>query len=327
VAREAAARPFADAARAINMDWATSLDAKHIQRWSEKLGRRVADQRETEAQACERGDRPAGPANDPPLLVIGVDGGRVQGREMDAQTKSRWREDKVLTVTSMLPGDGGERKPQPLVTTHVGTMGDSHAFGRLAHVEAQRRGLRRSEEAVIVGDGAAWIDALRERHFPGVPRIVDWFHAAEHLHEVARATHPQDAARREALAEMLKEHLWHGRLDEVLAELRRCGDAAGPPREDDGPDHPRKVLAANAGYFERHRAHMDYPAYRARGWPIGSGITESGVKQFNKRVKGTDQFWTVDGAEAILALRSMWLSQDDRWQRHWLGATRRQTAA
>ena len=62
---------------------------------------------------------------------------------------------------------------------------------------------------------------------------------------------------------------------------------------------------------------MDYPEYRANGWPIGSGETEAGVKQFNKRVKGTEQFWTEAGIEPILALRAAWISQDDRWQRYW----------
>ena len=41
------------------------------------------------------------------------------------------------------------------------------------------------------------------------------------------------------------------------------------------------------------------------------------LKQFNKRVKGTEQFWTEEGVESILALRSLWLSQDGRWNRHW----------
>ena len=62
-------------------------------------------------------------------------------------------------------------------------------------------------------------------------------------------------------------------------------------------------------------------------WPIGSGVTESGVKQFNKRVKGTDQFWNESGVEAILALRAQWLSQDDRWNRYWTTRPAHQQAA
>ena len=94
-------------------------------------------------------------------------------------------------------------------------------------------------------------------------------------------------------------------------------DRLGPPQASDGPDHPRRVLANNVGYFQTHRDHMDYPTYRRKGWPIGSGVAESAVKLFNKRVKGTEQFWSLPGVESILSLRALWLSQDDRWARYW----------
>ena len=77
------------------------------------------------------------------------------------------------------------------------------------------------------------------------------------------------------------------------------------------------MIANHVGYFQTHRWHMDYPTYRRQAWPIGSGVRVSGVKPFNKRVKGTAQFWSLPGLATILALRALWLSQDDRWQRHW----------
>jgi hypothetical protein len=77
------------------------------------------------------------------------------------------------------------------------------------------------------------------------------------------------------------------------------------------------ALASNVNYFKTHRHHMDYPTFRQKGWPIGSGVTESAVKQFNKRVKGTEPFWSVPGVESILSLRALGLSQDDRWGKYW----------
>jgi len=58
-------------------------------------------------------------------------------------------------------------------------------------------------------------------------------------------------------------------------------------------------------------------AYRRKGWPIGSGNVEAGVKCFKHCVKGTEQFWTKPGVEAIRALRALWLSQVLRWDRYW----------
>jgi hypothetical protein len=59
------------------------------------------------------------------------------------------------------------------------------------------------------------------------------------------------------------------------------------------------------------------PRYRQSGWPIGSGETEASVKQFNKRVKGTEQLWTEAGIEPIPCPRAAWVSQDERWQYYW----------
>ena len=316
---------FDSAALALNEDWGTGLDGKQIQRWSEALGRTVQMARDAEACAYERGQRPASVPNAPTLLVIGMDGGRVQTREKQGENGSRWRENKVGAITSYLPGDGTkDHPPRPLVTTYVATMGKTDPFGKLLHVEAERRGLRRdpgrdrqAQTVLVMGDGGNWIDPLSTRERLHDYRIVDYYHAVEHLYDAARAALGKDAPEALALAQQLKDHLWEGRLDAILAILQSHAERLGPLQDSDGREHPRRVLATNVGYFQTHRHHMDYPTYRRKGWPIGSGVTESAVKRFNKRVKGTEQFWSIPGVETILALRALWLSQDDRWQTYW----------
>src|SRR5258708_5432911 len=130
LAREAAVQSFDNGARALRIDWGMeSLDRKQVERWSEALGRSNVRRRDAEVLAYEEGRRPECPANEPELLVIGMDGGRYQSREKDPETQSRWREDKVLTVTTYIPGDGSDapdaRKPQPLVTTCMATTRDA----------------------------------------------------------------------------------------------------------------------------------------------------------------------------------------------------------
>jgi hypothetical protein len=318
IAREGALQSFDQAALALNEDWGTSLDGKQVQRWSEAMGRSLTAARDAEVLADERGQPPAGPPNPPALLVIGMDGGRVQTREKQGENGSRWREDKVCAITSYLPGDGTqEHPPEPLVTTYVATMGKTESFGKLVRVEGQRRGLRGAKTVLVMGDGGNWIDPLSERERLHDQRIVDYYHAAEHLHESARAIAGTDGSPCATLAEQLTSLLWDGRLDEVIALLSEHAQRLGPPLETDGADHPRRVLATNVNYFRTHRRHMDYPTYRRKGWPIGSGVTESAVKLFNKRVKGTEQFWNVPGVESILSIRALWLSQEARWQRYW----------
>lgn len=180
--------------------------------------------------------------------------------------------------------------------------------------------LCRAGEVVVLGDGAAWIDGVCEEHFLHPARIVDYYHAAEHVHDCAQAVWPEDEAKRKALAEQWKTLLWKGRIEELIEPLKRESARMGEPLKEDAADHPRRVLQRNVGYFAKHAEHMKYPQYRRRGWPIGSGTVESGMKQLNKRMKGTDQFWNTEGAESILALRGQWLSQDGRWEHYWLCA-------
>lgn len=196
-------------------------------------------------------------------------------------------------------------------------LGASVVARREAEVADYRRGLRQAEQVIALGDGGNWIDPLLAALFHVLARIIDWFHASEHLWDCAKAVHGAGTPQAAQWAERLEALLWDGQVERVIAELSAQARELGPPLDTDADSRPRKVLAANVGYFTTHRAHMNYPEYRRRGWPIGSGETEAAVKQFNKRVKGTEQFWSTDGVEAILGLRGLWLSQDDRWQHYW----------
>jgi hypothetical protein len=320
LSREAAVQSFDNAARALMTDWCMEqLDGKQVERWSEALGGTMVRQRDAEVLRYREGHRPDAPANEPQLLVIGMDGGRYQGREKDPENQSRWREDKVLNVTTYIPGDGSEegRKPQPLISTYVATARDAHAFGPMARVEAERRGVRQAEVVIGMGDGGNFIDPLLEREFRLNARIIDWCHASEHLWDCAKAAFGVDTPEAAIWGERTEALLWDGRLKEVIAALQDQSDRLGDPRESDQKQHPRHVLRQNVGYFTKHQEHMRYPEYRRKGWPIGSGVTEAAVKQFNKRVKGTEQFWSERGIETILALRAAWIDQDQRWERYW----------
>jgi hypothetical protein len=322
VSREAALLPFDLAARNVNTDWGTTYDGTQMQRWGEHYGSQIAAAQERERRGLGKGQAPAGPANGAEVLAVEMDGGRVQEREKDEQTQSRWHEDKVLAIASYCKGPpkepGGEAEPIRQVTSYVGTMQGSVKFGQLARVEAERRGIRQAAEVVVIGDGAAWIDTVAGEHFAGHERIIDYYHVGERLEACARAVEPVDEAKRRRIAERLKGHVYEGKVALVIRWLQARAAALGAVRTSDPQGHPRRVVWENLGYVRRHRGQMDYPRYRARGWPIGSGVVESGVKLFNKRVKGTEQFWTEEGAESILALRALNLSQDDRWDHYWL---------
>ena len=320
VAREGALEAFESSARALTIDWHLTdrpLDGTEIRRWSERMGQRLVAQRRQEVAALEQGCKPEGPLNTAPLMVLGLDGGRVQMQDKDQETKSRWKEDKVASFSSYMPGDGKEKEPRKLVTSYTATMEDTHAFGPMVTLEAYRRGLWQVPVVLLISDGGNWIDPLAALQGLADERIIDFYHADERLFEVAGALCGKETPAAVALGKQLESLLYNGKVAEVIAYMKTEAQRLGPAQEHDGPTHPREVLRQNLGYFEKHQAYMRYDVYRRKGWPIGSGNVEAGVKCFNKRVKGTDQFWTKPGVEAIMALRALWLSQDQRWDRYW----------
>jgi len=62
---------------------------------------------------------------------------------------------------------------------------------------------------------------------------------------------------------------------------------------------------------------MHYDEDRRQGLPITSSHVESTVKQFNRRVKGTEKFWSEEGAEAILQLLADYLSETEPMETFW----------
>jgi hypothetical protein len=212
-----------------------------------------------------------------------------------------------------------EHAPELLVRTYVASTCDSEAFGPMVAAEAHRRNFMAAARGAFVGDGAAWIWKLQQRHFPEFEAIVDFLHVLGYLYGAAKAV-AGTPARRWAQFEAWAELCWRGQVAEVLRQCRAFQEGLGPlsPEELESleKDDPRKILAKSVGYLENNRGRMDYPRYRREGLPMTSSHAESTVKRFNRRVKGTEKSWGKTGAEAILQLRAAFLSEDGRLERH-----------
>jgi hypothetical protein len=77
-----------------------------------------------------------------------------------------------------------------------------------------------------------------------------------------------------------------------------------------------KSVSNEAEYFERNAEKMRYPAFRAKGLFVGSGVIEAGCKTvIGARLKCAGMFWTVRGANAMIALRCCRLSR--RFEDYW----------
>jgi hypothetical protein len=207
--------------------------------------------------------------------------------------------------------------PEPLVRTCEATTRDSEAFGPMVAAEAKRRNFSAATSRVFLGDGGLWIWKIHRIFFPSFEPIVDFVHALTYVYLASRAIGGGTEATWQRYLGWATA-CWQGRVAEVLGELRLALEAIPRPREsrEEKPLDPYYVVSKTIGYLEHNEPRMDYPRYRREGLPIMSGRVESLIKQFNRRVKGTEKSWNEGQAEMILQLRAAQLSEDDRLSKH-----------
>jgi hypothetical protein len=207
--------------------------------------------------------------------------------------------------------------PKPLVRTCQATTRDSEAFGPMVAAEAQRRNFFTATLRAFLGDGGLWIWTIHRIFFPTFEPIVDFVHVLTYVYLAAKALGSGADVIWERYLRWA-EACWQGRVAEILDELRRALEGIPQPAEsrEEKPTDPYHVVSRAIGYFEHNQLRMDYPRYRRAGLPVTSGRVESLIKQFNRRVKGTEKAWNESQAELILQLRAAQLSEDDRLSEH-----------
>src|ERR1700694_995846 len=176
--------------------------------------------------------------------------GSVAMEEAEAKRKTDvYREIKVGAVFEGLPGrERSELVPGVFLDEagppqYVARCLSAEAFGRWLYALAQRCGLDRAVEVVILGDGARWIRRLAEEHFPHATHIVDLYHAREHVWNVANAVYGPATPQGAAWANQADERLTHGQIEELVQMLEKLPPI--PPL----PGASRSIPAIEADYF------------------------------------------------------------------------------
>jgi hypothetical protein len=109
----------------------------------------------------------------------------------------------------------------------------------------------------------------------------------------------------------MKDLLDHGRT-ELLVEWLRAIAAQHAGTQSSLAEE----ICQQADYFETNTHRMQYPEFREQGFFVGSGVLEAGCKAIvGVRLKQSGMFWTVRGANAIIALRCCRFNQrfEDFW--------------
>jgi hypothetical protein len=293
------------------------VTTKAVERTAEAIGENIAAHEQVEIQRAMQLDLPIVIGKPVPILYVQMDGTGVPvvkketvGRAGKTQGQpAHTREVKLGCVFTQSSWDEeGYPIRDPDSTTYTGAIETAEEFGKRIYREAWNRGWSRAEKKVVMGDGAEWIWNLAEPYFPGAIQIVDLFHARQHLWELARRLHPNDEAAQKAWMKVHQRRLLDkGKIEKLVCALRAIVSSNVEVAE---------KLHTEAAYFERNTERMRYPKFRRQHLFVGSGVIEAGCKTvIGSRLKRSGMFWTVRGANSIIALRCCHLNA--RFEDYW----------
>lgn len=294
------------------------VTTKAVERTAEAIGGDIAKQEQQEIQRAVQLDLPIVVGEPIPILYVQMDGTgvpvvkkEIEGRKgkTDGQP-AHTREAKLGCVFTQTGWDEeGYPIRDPDSTTYTGAIETAEEFGKRLYLEAWKRGWSRAVKKVVMGDGAEWIWNLAEVHFPGAVQIVDLYHARQHLWELARKLFPNDEVGQKAWIKAHQKRLLDkGKIEKLVAAIHSI--------QSSNPELGEKIRT-EADYFERNAERMRYPKFRSQHLFVGSGVIEAGCKTvIGSRLKQSGMFWTVRGANAILALRCCHLNGrfEDYWE-------------
>jgi hypothetical protein len=186
------------------------------------------------------------------------------------------------------------------------------ALGAPLRKQAGQVGLDDAERWVALSDGGSGLEDFLKDNFGRVDAVIlDFWHVAEYLGELSKALFPDQEEAAQAWQAQWCHRLKHAGGTVVLEALRGL-DLKGRYGE------VRQVHQEVVRYFRNQVHRMDYPAYRAKGWQIGSGPVESACKRVvNQRLKGAGMRWGEDGANALCHLRALFCSERGQWEAFW----------
>jgi hypothetical protein len=233
----------------------------------------------------------------PGTLLVEADG--VMVHYLDG-----WHEVKVGLLGGVVDGD-------LQAPSYVAAREAVDQFGPRLLTEAARRGalevigwegplggrhLAHQRPVHVVADGAPWIWHRAADHCGARTEVVDFYHASEHLWEVARALYGAETPEATAWAHARVHELYKHGVDPVRAALTRARAPTAAAGE---------TLRRERGSVATNTARMHYPTIRRQHLPIGSGAVESSGKHvIQQRMKRAGQRWSAAGGRAILALRA-----------------------
>lgn len=292
--------PFEEAAKLFEAFMIIPVSKSLSRRYTEAAGAAYVDLQTEEVERIER-DMPDAPTG-ADKLQVSADGAMVP------IVHGEWSEVRTVVIGEVQPKveERGEWVVHTRNLSYFSRKVSAEDFTRLALVETQRRGVENAKEVGALMDGSDWLQGFSDYHCPEAMRILDFPHAGEHISPVGEFLWGEGTPEmKEWVSERLHQ-LKHEGPAALLAEFRNL--------QKEHPDE--KAVSGNLAYLEKREKQMQYPQFQDQGWPIGSGIVESGNKLVVEvRLKGSGMHWADANVNPMLALRNILCS--DRWKEEW----------
>ena len=282
------------------------VSAKDVERVAEGIGQEMEVWSSHEREEILGQNEPIRPEKTIPILYVCYDGTGVpmtqeelrgrKGKQADGSAKTR--EAKLGCVFTQTTTDAkGFPVRDPESTSFVGAIESAEKFGWRIYGEAVRRGLAKVQRIVVLGDGADWVKNLAEMHFPEATRIIDLYHARQHVSGLCKILFATNEKK------LCQQRIrWWTDLDAGKVEkiLRQAQEEL--PKDSEA----RKKAQGEINYLKKNKERMRYATFRAQGLFVGSGVVEAGCKTIiGHRLKQSGMEWSTRGANAIISLRCM----------------------
>jgi len=220
-----------------------------------------------------------------------------------------WAEVKLLSIGEVQPACWNASSQEMEVKTHklsyFARVEEAAHFSDHVSAEIRRRGIDRAKAVCAVQDGALWLQEIVQAHRQDAIRILDFAHAAEYVNEIGEAVRATGRHLPPDWLQGVLHRLKHDGPDRVLQHIHWLVEHIKDPE-----------AQKKERYLSTRREQMDYPTFQQAGWPIGSGMVESGHKVvMQARLKGAGMHWKPTTVNPMLALRLALCN--DRWQENW----------
>jgi hypothetical protein len=260
-------------------------------------------------------------------LITGTDGVMVplvtqqqKLKRRKTQAAKRKKEKRKSTAKASRPrkGSDGPYKEFKVVAFYdndkshqyvVGTSGNHKVAGRLMRRIGRKLDISQARRKYSVTDGAPWIVRQYNVQLPMLDEnILDFYHFREHVTKASQVLFGEGS--KEAFA-------WKEKMVKIaknqgsLVMLDHLGQCLKGLRDDD----KRQELENLREYAGKRIAMTDYPSFLDSGYDIGSGPTESFCGCLTERLKGSGMRWDADNAEAVMAVASIYYS--NQWDKYW----------